>query len=828
MNTEFYTNVKLNFNKILLMGYDKHGHRIKKKVHVNPYLFEPDPYGDYKTIHGDPVSKKTFERITDARNYLNESKEIVNRKVYGFDRWQYAWINDTYPTINPEMNRIRIASLDIEVISHDGSFPDASRAEYEVTSITVYYRNKYYVFAYHDYKAADNVVYEKCKNEVELFRKFIVFWQRIDIDVVTGWNVELFDFAYLINRMQRLFDDESYMKLSPWNKVEGREVKLGHNTEISWDLAGITILDYLQVYKKFNLNPRESYKLDYIGEVELGVKKLDYSEHGSLHNLYKNDFQKFIDYNIRDTELIFLLEEKLGYLMQVFTIAYDAKVNFADTLGSVLIWDVIVHNHLMESNTVVNLKKAVTKRSSYAGGFVKQSLVGMHEWVASFDLNSLYPHLIQQYNIGPDTKLPPIETDIGHVTVDNLLSREVDTSDLHDQNITMTPNRVFYSKEKQSFFSEIMERMYNDRTKYKNELKKAKNAYEVDPSVENANAIARFHNLQLAKKIQLNSAYGAMGNVAFRWFDIDNAEGITLAGQLSIRFIEGKINEYMNKILNSDKDYVVAVDTDSTYVCLDDLIKQVFDDTSDTDKVINFMDKICDTKLQDMIDNSYQDLADYVNAYDQKMVMKREVLASKGIFTGKKRYILNVWDNEGFRYKEPELKMMGIEAIRSSTPSACRDYIKKSLNIIINENEEAIQSYIKEIRDEFKKQDIDAVCFNRGVNFAEYLKPDWSYTKGTPIAVRAAALHNKYVVDHGLTKEVELVKDGDKIKFSYMKMPNPVGENVMANVSSLPALLDYVDYDEQFEKGYLKPIDIILTSMGWSHKKISTLERFFV
>jgi len=392
----------------------------------------------------------------------------------------------------------------------------------------------------------------------------------------------------------------------------------------------------------------------------------------------------------------------------------------------------------------------------------------------------------------------------------------------------MTPNRVFYSKEKQSFFSEIMERMYNDRTKYKNELKKAKNAYEVDPSVENANAIARFHNLQLAKKIQLNSAYGAMGNVAFRWFDIDNAEGITLAGQLSIRFIEGKINEYMNKILNSDKDYVVAVDTDSTYVCLDDLIKQVFDDTSDTDKVINFMDKICDTKLQDMIDNSYQDLADYVNAYDQKMVMKREVLASKGIFTGKKRYILNVWDNEGFRYKEPELKMMGIEAIRSSTPSACRDYIKKSLNIIINENEEAIQSYIKEIRDEFKKQDIDAVCFNRGVNFSEYLKPDWSYIKGTPIAVRAAALHNKYVVDHGLTKEVELVKDGDKIKFSYMKMPNPVGENVMANVSSLPALLDYVDYDEQFEKGYLKPIDIILTSMGWSHKKISTLERFFV
>jgi len=347
--------------------------------------------------------------------------------------------------------------------------------------------------------------------------------------------------------------------------------------------------------------------------------------------------------------------------------------------------------------------------------------------------------------------------------------------------------------------------------------------------------ISKYKNLQLAKKVQLNSAYGAIGNQYFRFFDIRMAEAITLSGQLSIRWMEKKINNYLNKLLKTDnEDYVIAGDTDSLYIRFDGIVDSVFgDDQSDTVKIVNFLDKVAQQKIEPFIDKSYQELADVMNAYDQKMFMAREVIADKGIWTAKKRYILNVYDNEGVRYAEPKLKMMGIETVKSSTPAVCRTALKEAINVIMNEDEQSAQDYISSFRKEFSSLPFEDVAFPRSIsdlNKYRVVGNDLSIPKGTPIHVRGGLLYNHLLRQHGLEKRYEKVKDGEKIKFCYLKEPNPAKQNVLSIISTLPkefGLNDYIDYDIQFDKAFLEPLKVILNAVGWSPEKQSTLEGFF-
>lgn len=359
--------------------------------------------------------------------------------------------------------------------------------------------------------------------------------------------------------------------------------------------------------------------------------------------------------------------------------------------------------------------------------------------------------------------------------------------------------------------------------------------------------ISKYKNLQLAKKVQLNSAYGALGNQYFRFFDVRMAESITLSGQLSIRWIEARVNEYLNKLLKTEgEDYVIASDTDSLYISFDGLVQQVFKERNgdaDTIKIINFLDLVAKEKIEPFIDRSYQDLADLMNAYDQKMFMKREVIADKGIWTAKKRYILNVYDSEGVRYAEPKLKMMGIETVKSSTPMSCREALKKALKIIMNEDEGSVQKYIADFREEFKTLPFEDVAFPRGVTDLTKYQTDgkfWNnftnsgrnleFMKSTPIHVRGSLLYNYLLKQHGLEKRYESIKDGEKIKFCYLKEPNPIRQNVLSIISTLPkdfGLEKYIDYDTQFSKAFLEPLNAILNVIGWSAEKKATLEDFF-
>ena len=368
---------------------------------------------------------------------------------------------------------------------------------------------------------------------------------------------------------------------------------------------------------------------------------------------------------------------------------------------------------------------------------------------------------------------------------------------------------------------------------YYNQLSQQDYQVETDSTKkkELENLIARYNNLQLAKKVSLNSAYGAMGSQYFRFYDLRMALGVTSAGQLSIRWIEAKINLYMNKILKTENiDYVIASDTDSIYLRLGELVNSVFKEI-DTPKIIDFMDKVCEDKIQPYIDKSYEELAEYVHAYAQKMIMKREGLSDKGLWTAKKRYILNVYNNEGVVYKEPKLKVMGLEMIKSSTPSAIREKMRTVTKVMLTGTESDVQDFIAQFKEEFKSLPPEEISFPRGLNgLFTYADPVSLYKKGTPIHVKGAILYNHFLKQHELTNKYPLIQEGEKLKFTYLKMPNPFKDMVISYPGRIPKefnLNEYIDYDTQFEKAFLEPVKVILDCMGWQAEKRSTLDSFF-
>tara|TARA_B100001142_G_scaffold167333_1_gene167214 strand:+ start:330 stop:1493 length:1164 start_codon:yes stop_codon:yes gene_type:complete len=345
--------------------------------------------------------------------------------------------------------------------------------------------------------------------------------------------------------------------------------------------------------------------------------------------------------------------------------------------------------------------------------------------------------------------------------------------------------------------------------------------------------VAKFNNFQMGRKIALNSAYGAIGNQYFRYYKLANAEAITLSGQTSIRWIEIRMNSYLNNLLKTeDVDYVIASDTDSIYINFGPLVNKFFSDhISNKAKLVGILDQICQDKLEPFIESSYQTLATYVNAYDQKMQMKRENIADRGIWTAKKRYILNVWDSEGVRYEEPKLKMMGIEAVKSSTPAPCRKMIKDALHLMMEGTEEDVIDFIDDARTKFRNMPPEQIAFPRSISDVNKHKAHSTiYGRGCPIHVRGALLYNHYLKERGLTSKYSLINNGDKIKFIYLKKQNPIRENVISFISEFPyemGIDKYIDYELQFSKAFLEPVKVILDAIGWNVEKVVNLELFF-
>jgi len=842
----FYTNVQSFGNNILYRGI-QNGKRVREKIEYSPSLYIPSKkITNFTSLEGDYLDQKIFGRINDARDYIKQFNGVSNGpKIYGQTRFEYAFIADQHTgMVDYDFDKIQIAVVDIEVGSENG-FPDPYKANEPITAICVKFMNfgkSAFVFACGDYEVQGEEVYVKCKDEYSLCKQFMAFWKDNYPDILTGWNTKFFDEPYLINRFRKILGEDEAKKLSPWNYIGERKTVINGREMIAYNIMGVESLDYIELYKWYapGGKSQESYRLDAIANVELGEGKISYDEYDNLHSLYRLNFQKFIEYNIKDVELIFKLEEKLKLLELAVTLAYDTKTNFEDVFAQTRMWDSLTYAYLFEKGIIVPPKVIKSKDGMFEGAYVKEVQVGMHHYVASFDLNSLYPHLMMQFNISPETLIEPENyTDemreilSNGVSVDKLLSKSVDTSKL--KGATITPNGQFFRTDIQGFLPRMMEEMYTDRKKFKKLMLQAKQEYEneTDESkkYEIEKRIAKYNNIQLAKKVGLNSAYGALGSQYFRFYDLRMALGVTTSGQLSIRWIEAKLNNWMNKLLKSEKDYVIASDTDSIYLNLGPLVDSIVKTPTETSKVISIMDRICEDKIQPFIDKSYKELADYVCAYSQKMEMKREGLSDKGIWTAKKRYILNVYNNEGVQYKEPQLKVMGLEMVKSSTPSVIREKMKELIKLMVNGTEEDVQKFIADFRKEFKGLPPEEISSPRGCNgLSKYTSTLSLYEKGTPIHVKGAILYNHYLKEKGLTKKYPLIQEGEKLKYSYLKMPNPFKDTVISFPNSLPkefGLHDYIDYDVQFEKAFIEPIKVILDCMKWTTEKTSTLEGFF-
>lgn len=831
---KFYTNVFIRGDKVYVRGYEN-GKKVKFQIPYSPYLFVPSTKPtEYKNINGQYVEKIDFESIYSAKDFSKQYKDVDGFKIYGMDSFVYTFINDEYPEIEYDFNQISVVSLDIET-SSVGGFPDPQLAQNPLTAITLRSKGKSVTFGLKPYKVQnENETYFECKHEKELILKFIDSWKILSPDIVTGWNIEVFDIPYLVNRIEKVYDEEIALSLSPWRIIKTREVE-GRNNQKKFikDVYGLAVLDYMELYKKFSYTPQESYKLDNIVQYELNEQKKDYSEYESLDDFYNKNHQGYIEYNIHDTVLIDKLEDKLKFIEQVCTIAYEAKVNFVDTLTTVRIWDVIIHNYLIKNNIVIDPMKRIGSDAFYIeGAYVKEPYIGFHDWVMSFDLTSLYPHLIMQYNISPETYVD-IYPD---VTVEDILEKKLPESFrkevLIDQNLTMAASGCLFKRDKQGFLPALMEKMYNDRAVWKKRMIEYKKKNEVENSYENEKEIARCNNMQQALKILLNSAYGALGNKYFRWFNQKYAESITKSGQLSIRWVENRINQWLNEFLKTENyDYVIAADTDSLYLRLDKLVEVCYSNKNATkEQVIKFLDKVGE-ELNKKFKSFYEELAEYLNAYSNKMEMKRECIADKAIWTAKKRYILNMYNQEGVSYKEPKLKMMGIEAIRSSTPQICREKIKAALKIMMSSTENELQKFIKVFRTEFETLPYTAVAFPRGVNgMKKYADSSTIVGHKTPIHVRGSLYYNHLLKQKKLDKKYQPIRDGDKIRFCYLKTPNPYNMSVIAASDELPKEFNmekYIDYDTQFSKTFLEPLTTILTAIKWQPEKKASLEDFF-
>lgn len=829
---EAYTNVWLHKGKIYVKGI-KNGRPHKEICSYNPYLFVPSKEEtQYKTLWNSPVEKMNFNTIREAKEFVKQYDDVEGFKIYGLSNWQYAYIYDSFPGhINYAPEKISVVALDIEnKMTHRVDIATSvSTVPNEITAVTLRKGDHRYVFGVKEFEETDdNMTYYHCKNERQLLIKLIEIWKYLDPDVITGWNVEFYDIPYLVNRIVRVLGEEYAKELSPWGKINDYEVYIKGKPCPSYRIEGISVLDYMQLYKKFTYKPREKFTLDFICQEELGESKIDYSEYANLDDLYEKNPQLYVEYNIRDVDLIFRLEDKLKLIELVFALAYDAKVNYNDTLASVRQWDIMIHNYLLDMGYVIPTKNSPGFASDLVGGYVKAPHVGLHKWVVSFDLNSLYPHLIMQYNISPETFLG---REPSFNTIDELLERKINRSTDH----SYCANGCYYDRERMGFLPALMQRMYDDRKKYKKQMIAAQQKLEQTTDKrerwELEKLISKLNNLQMAKKIQLNSAYGALGNKYFRWFDINHAEAITMSGQLSIRWIADRINEYLNKMLKSDNvDYIIASDTDSIYVNMGPLVEKVIPKGTPDIEISRMLDKFCNEKIQPRINDYYEELRVMMNAPRQKMQMAREAIANKGIWTAKKRYILNVFNQEDVEYAEPKLKMSGIEAIKSSTPAVCRDAIVKALKLIMTKEESDMQEYVEQFREEFREFDFEQISFPRGITDIEKWNVRTGFKSGTPIHVKGAILFNRLVEKHEIANKYEQIGSGDKIRYCYLKDPNPHFSNVIACPDDLPKEFDmerYIDYDLQFQKAFLDPLSNILKAIDWSAEKVSTLEDWF-
>lgn len=833
---DFYTSVEKKGNKILYRGIEN-GHRVNKRIDMQPCIYTSTTReSDIKSLSGTPLIKLQYESINKANQIIDDMKGISNFQICGQTEWNLQYISEKfgYEDIAFDIRNIKIYEFDIETkVPDGGGFPNADVANEEIQLITVkdFKSKKSITFGTSPYTGNQDISFYYYDSEEKMLRAFLNFWKRDYPDVVTGWNSFGFDFKYLYNRYTKIFSEKVANEFSPWGIIKPEERTFKNITSSGFKIKGVAQLDYLHLYKQHVQNKKEMYTLDFIASIEIGAQKLENPDpEDSFKNFYEKYWNTFVEYNVRDVSLIDDLDAKKGFIKLQISLAYLAGVNYEDITSPIRMWDSIINRYLTSNNIIppaLNDKEEKTKK--YSGGFVKAPLTGHHKWVASFDLDSLYPHLIMQYNLSPDT----ITDEKLDLDFDKLLAKQEDTSRAKQLGFSLAASGWMTRKDKKGFLVELMFNLYNKRKKIKQEMLRLEREYEKTHDESLLNQISLHHVHQWALKIALNAAYGALGNANFRYYDLRLADSITTSGRLSVQWMQNHINEWMNKQFNTkDEDYVVYGDTDSIYVTLEKFIENKENKNKTTLEKIDIMDDICENMIEPVIDQGYKELAEYMNAYEQKMHMKREVLADAGIWVAKKRYILRVYNSEGTPHNPPELKILGLDMIKSSTPRKLRNVMKQSLPFFLDKDEEGFHKFMSDFNKEFFAYPLEEVSSPKGVNDIEkWIEPEQNGTnsckKGTPFHVKASVAYNNSLTKFGLENKYKKISSGDSVKLVPLYEPNPLGVPVVAYLDKVPEefqIEKYVDYGTQFYKAFEKPVEGICEVMNWKTKETMTLD----
>ncbi len=849
----FYTFVDRMGPRVFHRFVDDQGKRHEEIITGYPIeLFTPGKTDDAKSLTGNSLSRISFSDIKDASEFVKNYKDAM--PIYGQTSFAHQFISYQYPQdIEFDVSKFVILNFDIEVKSDEG-FPHPHIAKDPVLSISmkVFGRDQYITLGLKPYnKRREQDIYVHCNNEAHLLNVFLGFWKRIRPDIITGWNIEGFDIPYLVNRMKRVLGEKVIKELSPFAAhihygVTEMPIKDGRGAS-TYRILGVNMLDYLALFKKFNPEKLESYRLDFVGEHEGVGKKVDYSEYGNnLMRLYNENFQKFIEYNEQDVGLVEALDQKKDFIRLAIAVTMMTKSRFSEVFGTVKIWDNLIYNMLKKDNIQIPPENFGAEAKDFIGGFVKEPIPGRYKWVVSLDLTSLYPSIIRMYNMSPETIVANAR---GTETwLAKMLRMEPVTDEAKEEGCVMAANGSIYRQDIQGVLPRAMAFVFDERKRVKNQMlaeeKKKQKLEKAFRKTKDENTkreidelgalISALDAAQKGLKVVANGGYGATANTAFRYFNPEISEAITLTGQLTIQYIETRINDLVNRLVGTDGvDYVITMDTDSVYVTLDAWVQKMGLPEDDKNAIVDEIDSLVKQEIEPMLAREYQALADYVGAKKNYMDMKREAIGDVGIFRGKKNYILQVYDNEGVRYSEPKLKMVGIETARSSTPRIVRDELAECLKVIVNGTNDDLFKRIKKFKHTFDNEALVNIAFPRGVSDIRKWETNGPipYKKGTPIHVKAVIFHNKLIQDDpSLHNKYEQIKEGNKIKFIYLKEPNKLRSNAIAFVEELPkefGLDSDVDRTLQFEKCFLSPLKSFADLVGWKVENKPTLEDLF-
>lgn len=897
---EFYLTVEQAGDTLFERYIDKNGREQTREITYAPCMFmHTNEQTKYKDIYGKYCQKKQFETMREANQWMKRMDDM-GLEALGMDDYKLSYLSDKYPhEIQYDSTKIRVANFDIEVTSPDG-FPEPAEAKWPVDAITHYdsIDDKFYVFDLLNSvngnvrewslkiarkmqdeggdelpeEISDKIVYMPFDDEKDMMLQYLTFWNEKTPVVLTGWNVESFDVPYVYNRLKNLFGEKVAKRLSPHRRVRIKEIENMYGMRQIVQLYGISMLDYIDLYKKFSFTNQPSYSLDYVSEYELKVGKLAYD--GPISKLRETNHQRYISYNIIDVYRVVQIDMKRQFINLSLSMGYYAKMQIQSVFSPIKTWDAIIFNSLKRADKVIPQQQSHPVLP-YPGAFVKEPIPNAYRFVMSFDLTSLYPSIIRQVNISPETLAGQFKLHPLHEYIAGTAPRPSDV-------YSCSPNGMMYDKSYQGVIPEEITKVFNQRKEHKGYMLAAQRNVELikealnnpsrslnpEPEVDyrfdfNDSMKDELHNLsetvlkammfkcertevagmtaQINRKLLINSLYGALGNVWFRYYDLRNATAITTFGQMALQWIERKVNEYLNKTLGTvDHKFVLYGDTDSIYVSADKILEKVgLDKFRDTNHYVDFLDKFARERMEPAIDAAFREMCEYMNNKEHLMFMDREAIAgppldSKGIggfWTGKKRYALNVWDMEGTRFVEPKLKIMGLETQKSSTPKAVQKALKECIRRMLQEGEESLQEYFKEFNKEFNELNYISIA---GVSSANnIIKYDDNGYPGhkCPYHIKGCLAYIR-ATKGDLT--IPQIVDGEKVYVLPLRQGNPFGEVCISWPSGIELplairdqVLSWMDYNALFQKTFIKPLTGFTEAAKLDYEKKASLFDMF-